>query len=146
MNHVDIIKYIKSHCKIMLEDKVKSIEHVIRSNIKKQYKLKNPILHEYCIIHGIEEFNRLLSAENKEYMNEIGDIDEYILTVDNNYFNENIAISDDIKIILIRIEKIDNQLGKDDENKELLPKDTNDKIKIISTEKNSYCGYPLYEI
>ena len=146
MNHVDVIKYIKSHCKIMLEDKVKSIEHVIRSNIKKQYKLKNPILHEYCIIHGIEEFNRLLSAENKEYMNEIGDIDEYILTVDNNYFNENIAISDDIKIILIRIEKIDNQLGKDDENKELLPKDTNDKIKIISTEKNSYCGYPLYEI
>ena len=145
MNHVDVIKYIKSHCKIMLEDKVKSIEHVIRSNIKKQYKLKNPILHEYCIIHGIEEFNRLLSAENKEYMNEIGDIDEYILTVDNNYFNENIAISDDIKIILIRIEKIDNQLGKDDENKELLPKDTNDKIKIISTEKNSYCGYPLYE-
>ena len=146
MNHVDVIKYIKSHCKIMLEDKVKSIEHVIRSNIKKQYKLKNPILHEYCIIHGIEEFNRLLSAESKEYMNEIGDIDEYILTVDNNYFNENIAISDDIKIILIRIEKIDNQLGKDDENKELLPKDTNDKIKIISTEKNSYCGYPLYEI
>ena len=146
MNHVDVIKYIKSHCKIMLEDKVKSIEHVIRSNIKKQYKLKNPILHEYCIIHGIEEFNRLLSAENKEYMNEIGDIDEYILTVDNNYFNENIAISDDIKIILIRIEKIDNQLGKDDENKELLPKDTNNKIKIISTEKNSYCGYPLYEI
>ena len=146
MNHVDVIKYIKSHCKIMLEDKVKSIEHVIRSNIKKQYKLKNPILHEYCIIHGIEEFNRLLSAENKEYMNEIGDIDEYILTVDNNYFNENIAISDDIKIILIRIDKIDNQLGKDDENKELLPKDTNDKIKIISTEKNSYCGYPLYEI
>ena len=146
MNHVDVIKYIKSHCKIMLEDKVKSIEHVIRSNIKKQYKLKNPILHEYCIIHGIEEFNRLLSAENKEYMNEIGDIDEYILTVDNNYFNENIAISDDIKIILIRIEKIDNQLGKDDENKELLPKDTNDKIKIISTEKNSYFGYPLYEI
>ena len=146
MNHVDVIKYIKSHCKIMLEDKVKSNEHVIRSNIKKQYKLKNPILHEYCIIHGIEEFNRLLSAENKEYMNEIGDIDEYILTVDNNYFNENIAISDDIKIILIRIEKIDNQLGKDDENKELLPKDTNDKIKIISTEKNSYCGYPLYEI
>ena len=146
MNHVDVIKYIKSHCKIMLEDKVKSIEHVIRSNIKKQYKLKNPILHEYCIIHGIEEFNRLLSAENKEYMNEIGDIDEYILTVDNNYFNENIAISDDIKIILIRIEKIDNQLGKDDENKELLPKDTNDKIKIISSEKNSYCGYPLYEI
>ena len=146
MNHVDVIKYIKCHCKIMLEDKVKSIEHVIRSNIKKQYKLKNPILHEYCIIHGIEEFNRLLSAENKEYMNKIGDIDEYILTVDNNYFNENIAISDDIKIILIRIEKIDNQLGKDDENKELLPKDTNDKIKIISTEKNSYCGYPLYEI
>ena len=98
MNHEDVIKYIKSHFKNMLEDKVKSIEQAIRSSINKQYKLKTSILHKYCIINSIEEFNKLLSAENKEYMNEIGDIEEYILTVDNNYFNENIVISDDIKL------------------------------------------------
>ena len=65
MNHNNVTKYIKSHFKNMLEDKIKSIEQSIRSNIKKQYKLKNPILHEYCIINSIEEFNRLLAAENK---------------------------------------------------------------------------------
>ena len=90
MNHNDVIKYIKSHFKNMLEDKIKSIEQSIRSNIKKQYKLKNPILHEYCIINSIEEFNKLLAAENKEYMSEIDDIDEYMLTVDNSCFDENL--------------------------------------------------------
>ena len=60
----------------MLDDKIKSLEHPIRSNLKKQYKQKNPILHEYCITNSIEEFNKLLTAENKEYINEIGEIDE----------------------------------------------------------------------
>ena len=72
------------------------------------------MLHEYCIINSIDDINRLLSAEYKEYMNEIGEIDEideYMLTVDKDYFNENIDISDDIKIVPIRIEKIDNQIG-----------------------------------
>ena len=50
MNHNDVTKYVKSHFKNMLEDQIKSIEKSIRSNIKKQYKLKNPILSEYCII------------------------------------------------------------------------------------------------
>ena len=54
MNHNDVIKYIKSHFKNMLEDKIKSIEQAIRSNIKKEYTLKNPMLHEYCIINSIE--------------------------------------------------------------------------------------------
>ena len=106
----------------MLEDKIKSIEQSIRSNIKKQYKLKNPILHEHCIINSIEEFNRLLAAENKRYMNEIDkirEIDEYVLTVD-------------------------NLIGEDDEYKKLPTTDA--KIKIISFEKNCYCGYILYEI
>ena len=141
MNHNDVIKYIKSHFKNMLKNKIKSIEE---ANVKKQYKLKSPMLHEYCIINSIEEFNRLLSAKNKEYMNEIGkidEIDEYMLTVDNDYFSENITISDDIKMVPIRIEKIDNQLGEDDEHKKLPT-----KIKIISIEKNCYCGYILSEI
>ena len=54
MNHNDVIKYIKSHFKNMLEDKIKSIEQAIRPNIKKEYTLKNPMLHEYCIINSIE--------------------------------------------------------------------------------------------
>ena len=64
MNHDDIIKYVKSHFKNMLKDKLKSIEQYLRFNTKKQYELKYPILHEYCIINSIEEFNKLLSAEN----------------------------------------------------------------------------------
>ena len=138
MNHGDVIKYIKSHFKNMLEDKVKSIEQALRSNIKKQCKLKNPILHDYCIINSIEEFNRLLSAENKEYMNEIGDIDEtdeYMLTVDNDYFNENIAIFNDMKMVPTRIEKTDNLLREDDDEYKKLPT-IGTKIKIISIEKN----------
>ena len=129
----------------MLDDKIKSLEHPIRSNLKKQYKQKNPILHEYCITNSIEEFNKLLTAENKEYINEIGEIDEYILTVDNIYFNESIYISNDIKIILIRIEKNINKVNEDDSDKDSLMIDTSDKIKIISIEKSNHCGYILYE-
>ena len=146
MNHEYVIKYIKSQFKNMFNDMIKSLEDLIRSNIKKQYKLKNPILHEYCIINSIEEFNKLLAAENKEYINEIGEIDEYILTLDNRYFNEKIYISNDIKIIPIRIEKNINKVNEDnDSDKDSLMIDTEDKIKIISIEKNNRCGYILYE-
>ena len=145
MNHEYVIKYIKSQFKNILDDKIKSLEHPIRSNLKKQYKLKNAILHEHCIINSIEEFNKLLTAENKEYINEIGEIDEYILTVDNIYFNESIYISNDIKIILIRIEKNINKVNEDDSDKDSLMIDTSDKIKIISIEKSNHCGYILCE-
>ena len=67
------------------------------------------MLHESCIINSTEEFNKLLSAENKEYINAVGEIDEYLLTVDNDYFNDAIHISDDIKIIPIRIEQVANK-------------------------------------
>ena len=116
MNREYVIKYIKSQFKNMLDDKIKSLEHPIRSNIKKQYKLKNLILHEYCIINSIHEFNRLLTAENKEYMNEIDEIGEYIVTVDNKYFNESIYISDDMRIIPIGIEKNINKVNEDDDD------------------------------
>ena len=146
MSHEYVIKYIKSQFKNMHDDKIKSLERPIRSNLKKQYKLKNPILHEYCIINSIDEFNRLLTAENKEFINEIGEIDEYILTVDNKYFDESIHISDDIKIIPIRIEKNINKVNEDDDSdKDSLIIDTSDEIKIISIEKNNHCGYILYE-
>ena len=146
MNHEYVIKYIKSQFKNMFNDMIKSLEDLIRSNIKKQYKLKNPILHEYCIINSIEEFNKLLTAENEQYINEISQIDEYILTLDNRYFNEKIYISNDIKIIPIRIEKNINKVNEDDDSdKDSLMIDTEDKIKIISIKKNNRCGYILYE-
>ena len=141
MSHEYLIKYIKSQFKNMHDDKIKSLECPIRSNLKKQYKLKNPILHEYCIINSIDEFNRLLTAENKEFINEIGEIDEYMLKVDNKYFDEIIYISDDIKIIPIRIEKNINKKNEDDDD----DKDTSNKIKITSIEKGNHCGYILYE-
>ena len=146
MSHEYVIKYIKSQFKNMYDDKIKSLECPIRSNLKKQYKLKNPILHEYCIINSIDEFNRLLTAENKEFINEIGEIDEYMLKVDNKYFDEIIYISDDIKIIPIRIEKNINKVNEnDDSDKDSLMIDTSDKIKIISVEKSNHFGYILYE-
>ena len=141
MSHEYLIKYMKSQFKNMHDDKIKSLELPIRSNLKKQYKLKSPILHEYCIINSIDEFNRLLRAENKEFINEIGEIDEYTLTVDNKYFDEIIYISDDIKIIPIRIEKSINKVNGDDDD----DKDTSHKIKIISIEKGNHCGNILYE-
>ena len=64
MIHEYVIKYIKSQFKNMLDDKIKSLEYPIRSNLKKQYKLKNPILHEYCIINSIDEFNNLQKIKN----------------------------------------------------------------------------------
>ena len=64
MNHSDVIKHIKSQFKNMLNDKIKSMEQSITNNLKKQYKLKNPILHKHCIIDSIEEFNKLLAIEN----------------------------------------------------------------------------------
>ena len=102
------------------------------------------MLHKYCIINSIEEFNKLLSAENKEYINEVGEIDEYLLTVDNDYFNDAIHISDNIKRIPIRIEQVANK--KNNEDTELPSLATSHTIKIISIEKNSYCRYLLYEI
>ena len=145
MSHEYVIKYIKSQFKNMHDDKIKSLKCPIRSNLKKQYKLKKSLnkLHEYCIINSIDKFNKLLTTENKEFINEIGEIEEYILTVDNKYFDESIYISDDIKIIPIRIEKNINKVNKDDDDDD--DKDTSDKIKIISIEKGNHCRYILYE-
>ena len=70
-------------------------------------------------------------------IDKIGEIDEYILTVDNDCFNENIDISDDIKIVPIRIGKLYNLIGEDDEYKKLTTIDA--KIKTKSIEKNCYC-------
>ena len=106
MNHNETIKYIKGHFKNMVDNKFKSIEHDVRSNPKKSYRLKNSILHEYCIINTIEEFNRLLSIENSIFSSEIDEsVGKHMLAIGNDCFITHIDISDD-KIIPIKIEKV----------------------------------------
>ena len=125
----------------MLDDKIKSFENSVRNNLKKPFKLKNPILHEYCIINTIEEFNRLLSTENSIFSTENdADTDKHMLTVDNDFFNKHINISDD-KIIPIKIEKI---ITEKDEL--IIDYAEYTQVRILSFEKNNYCGYILYEI
>ena len=141
MNHEEVLKYIKNNFQNMLDDKIKSFENSVRNNLKKPFKLKNPILHEYCIINTIEEFNRLLSTENSIFSTENdADTDKHMLTVDNDFFNKHINISDD-KIIPIKIEKI---ITEKDEL--IIDYAEYTQVRILSFEKNNYCGYILYEI
>ena len=141
MNHEEVIKYIKNNFQNMLDDKIKSFENSVRNNLKKPFKLKNPILHEYCIINTIEEFNRLLSTENSIFSTENdADTDKHMLTVDNDFFNKHINISDD-KIIPIKIEKI-----KTEKDELIIDYAEYTQVRILSFEKNNYCGYILYEI
>ena len=141
MNHEEVIKYIKNNFQNMLDDKIKSFENSVRNNLKKPFKLKNPILHEYCIINTIEEFNRLLSTENSIFSTENdADTDKHMLTVDNDFFNKHINISDD-KIIPIKIEKI-----RTEKDELIIDYAEYTQVRILSFEKNNYCGYILYEI
>ena len=61
----------------------------------------------------------------------------YELSLDNNYFNSKINITNDMRIIPIRIEKVTSHDHHTIDN-------TN-KIIIISIEMNNYCGYILHE-
>ena len=62
-------------------------------------------MHEQCLINALEKLNKLLSVENNEYMNNTED--NYILTLDNYFFNEYIFIDEDERILPIRIKKPD---------------------------------------
>ena len=63
-----------------------------------------------------------------------------MLTVDNDFFNKHINISDD-KIIPIKIEKIITE-----EDELIIDYAEYTQVRILSFEKNNYCGYILYEI
>ena len=80
-----------------------------------------------------------MSVENKEYMNKTDTINEYILTLDRDYFDDIINIDDDIKMLPIRIIKIYS------DKEDSIITDTNDKINIIDMDESNYCGY-IYEI
>ena len=69
MNSDQITKYIDTHFKNIVDDKIKAFEQsVIKNfNFEKIYKLKNPILRKHFIINAIEEFNNILALENRNF-------------------------------------------------------------------------------
>ena len=67
MNSDKIFKYINTHFKNIVDEKIKAFEQsaITNYNFEKTYKLKNPILRKHFIINAIEEFNNKLALENK---------------------------------------------------------------------------------
>ena len=114
MNHSKVIKYIKSQFKNFVNGKIKYYERYICNSldksIKNQYTLKNPALLECGIIDSLKELNRQLSAENNECIKHLQESFSYRLSVDNDYFNENIHLFDNFNILSIRIKKETNNL------------------------------------
>ena len=88
MNHTEIIKYIKSQFKNVIDDKIEYLERYIRSSLNKLIKnqniLKNPVLHEYFIIDSLKEFNKQLPAENNECIKDLEESILYRLSIDSN--------------------------------------------------------------
>ena len=153
MNHTKIIKYIKSQFENILDENIKFHKQIIKNSLmkpivntlKKQNTLENPILHGQYIINSIEEFNTQVSSESREYSKEVNQTIPYKLSLDNTYFNSEINIIDDIRIIPIRIEKVSIDGDHDSDDGNQLTIDNTNKINIISIEMNNYCGYILYE-
>ena len=153
MNHTKIIKYIKSQFKNILDENIKFHKQIIKNSLmkpivntlKKQNTLENPILHGQYIINSIEEFNTQVSSESREYSKEVNQTIPYKLSLDNTYFNSEINIIDDIRIIPIRIGKVSIDGDHDSDDGNQLTIDNTNKINIISIEMNNYCGYILYE-
>ena len=153
MNHTKIIKYIKSQFKNILDENIKFHKQIIKNSLmkpivntlKKQNTLENPILHGQYIINSIEESNTQVLSESREYSKEVNQTIPYKLSLDNTYFNSEINIIDDIRIIPIRIEKVSIDGDHDSDDGNQLTIDNTNKINIISIEMNNYCGYILYE-
>ena len=63
------IKYINNRFKNIVDKNIKSFEQSIikNYNFEKTYKLKNPILCKHFIVNAIEEFNNILTLENKDF-------------------------------------------------------------------------------
>ena len=133
MNHTDNIKYIKS---ILFKTHNKStqlMKHNIADNLHNKYKLRNPTLHELCIVNSIEKVNKMLSYEFVDIMNNTED--NYKLTLDNNYFDITLLIDKNERILPIR-------LRRENEMYDVVSR----KIKILDINKNNYFGYILYEL
>ena len=133
MNHTDNIKYINSILFKTYNKSAQILKHNNADNFNNKYKLRNPALHEVCLVISIEKVNIILSLEFIDIMN----ITEknYSLTLDNTYFDETILTDKNEKILLIRSRK----------GSYLYDIETS-KIRILHISKNNYCGYMLYEI
>ena len=106
------------------------MKHNIADNFNNKYKLRNPALHEVCLVNSVEKINKILSLEFIDIMNITEE--NYSLTLDN---DEAILIDKNERILPIRSRK-----GSD-----LYDIETS-KIRILDISKNNYCGYILYEI
>ena len=144
MNQEEIIKYINTHFKNIIDDKIKPFEQsaIKNSNFEKTYKLKNPIIHKHFIINAIEEFNNKLTLENKEFrVNFDEDTHEYFLEIDFNFFRKYGCISNDEQINSFKMYQVKPEL-----NKSIKENSDYEKLRMISSVKDKYFGYPLYEI
>ena len=105
----------------------------IADNFNNKYKLRNPALHEVCLVNSVEKVNKILSLEFIDIMNITEE--NYSLTLDNTYFDETILIDKNERILPIRSRK----------GSGLYDIETS-KTRILDISKNNYCGYILYEI
>ena len=64
------IKYLNNRFKNIVDKNIKAFEQSIikNYNFEKTYKLKNPILCKHFIVNAIEEFNNILTLENKDFI------------------------------------------------------------------------------
>ena len=126
MNVDQIIKYINTYFKNIVNNKVKAFEQsVIKNyNLEKTYELKNPVLLKHFITNAIEEFKQELALKNKEFRVDFNeDTYNYFVRSDHDYFKKQRCISNDEKILLIELcnEKYElDQVIKENTNDEKL--------------------------
>ena len=144
MNSDQITKYIDTHFKNIVDDKIKAFEQsVIKNyNFEKTYKSKNPILRKHFIINAIEEFINILALENKNLKVGFEDYTKkYFIKIDHDYFKKQGCISDDEKIRLNNLYKEKCELNQ------VIRENTDDKrLKMIPIVIHEYFGYPLFEL
>ena len=99
-------KYIDTHFKNNVDNNIKAFEQsVIKNyNFEKAYKLKSPMLWKHFIIKAIEEFNNILTAENKEVRVDFNeDTRKYFIRLDHDYFKKQGCISDKEEIFPLKL-------------------------------------------
>ena len=133
MNHTDNIKYIKSMLFKTCNKSIQLMKHNIADNLHNKYKLRNPAIHELCLVNSIEKVNKILSDKFVDVMNNI--VDNYKSTLHNNYFDETLLIDKNERILPIRLRREDDMYDA-----------VSCKINILDINKNNHCGYILYEL
>ena len=144
MNSDKITKYINTHFKNIVDNKIKTFEQSIIKNysFEETYELKNPILRKHFLINAIEEFNNNLALENKNFRFEFDeDTCKYFIKVHDDYFKKQGYISNEKKINPLKLYKEKCELN------EVIKENTKDnELKMIPFVIHKYFGYPLYEI